>query len=127
MRDPGALGITSGGPFTPPPVTMLWGDDGLGNGQLDAYTAFDRATGARLWTTKLGAPDTMVVQGPPRGAASEQIVVVLLGPSASICTTARSHGPHSCRRMRTPSIRRSGLRSVRSWVTSGCSAARMIR
>jgi outer membrane protein assembly factor BamB len=65
-----------------PPATELGGDERLGSGPLDAYTAFDRVTGTPLWTTRLRAPESMVVQGPPHGSASDDLVVVPLGPSA---------------------------------------------
>ena len=81
VTDPGAFGASSGPVTGAPMATMVDGGDGSDGGRLEAYVGIDRATGDRLWTTKLGAPDTMVVPGPPRGAAGEEFVVVPLGPA----------------------------------------------
>ena len=81
VTDPDAF-IGSSGPATAgPPATMVDGSDGRAPGRFEAYVGIDRATGTRLWTTKLGAPETMVIPGPPRGAADDDITVVPLGPS----------------------------------------------
>src|SRR6478735_9220564 len=81
-HDPGAFGEPSGGSAGRPPATVLGDDPRPGSGELAAYPAFARTTGAPLWTTKLLAPDNMRLAGPSRGEAGDGIAVVPLGPSA---------------------------------------------
>lgn len=80
--DPDAFSTSSGSSTNGPPATLIGGTEQNGSGRLEAYIGIDRATGTRLWTTKLGAPESMTVPGPPRGAAGDGIAIVALGPSA---------------------------------------------